>query len=87
MTITPNKESLMAIQSFETALVKLEKIVEEMESGELPLEKSLKKFEEGVALSRFCTEKLDEYEKKISLLLKDSNGHMKEQRIDAEFDG
>ncbi|MDX9785960.1 MAG: exodeoxyribonuclease VII small subunit [Desulfobacterales bacterium] len=77
----------MAIQSFETALVKLEKIVEEMESGELPLEKSLKKFEEGVALSRFCTEKLDEYEKKISLLLKDSNGHMKEQRIDAEFDG
>ena len=76
----------MAMQNFESALTRLEKIVEELESGELPLEKSLKKFEEGVALSRFCSEKLNEYEKKITLLLKDSNGNIKEQRIDAEFE-
>lgn len=76
----------MATQTFETALIKLEKIVEELESGELSLEKSLKKFEEGVALSRFCTEKLNEYEKTITLLLKDANGHMKEQRIDTQVE-
>lgn len=59
----------MAKKSFEESMEKLEKIVEELEAGELPLDKALKKFEEGVALSRFCFEKLDETEKKITALM------------------
>ena len=52
-------------QSFEKALEKLEKIVETLDSGELPLEKALEKFEEGMALSKLCEQKLDEIEKKL----------------------
>lgn len=60
----------MAKEKFEEALKKLEKIVREMESGDLTLEKSLKSFEEGVRLSRFCAKKLDEAERRIDILLK-----------------
>ena len=63
----------MAKQTFEKAIEKLEKIVQELESSDLPLEKAIKKFEEGVQLSKFCSEKLDETEKKITILLKDQN--------------
>ena len=60
----------MAKKSFEQAMEQLEKIVEELEAGDLPLEKAMQKFEEGMELSRFCTRKLDETEKKINLLLR-----------------
>lgn len=60
----------MAKEKFEEALKKLEDIVREMESGDLTLEKSLKSFEEGVRLSRFCAKKLDEAERRIDILLK-----------------
>lgn len=70
---------IMSKQSFENALKKLEQIVQEMESGDLPLEKALDKFEEGVKLSKFCFEKLDETEKRITLLLKDPSGKIVEQ--------
>ena len=63
----------MANQTFEKAMNKLEKIVQELESTDLPLEKAIKKFEEGVRLSKFCSEKLDETEKRITILLKDQN--------------
>ena len=63
----------MAHQTFEKAMNKLEKIVQELESTDLPLEKAIKKFEEGVQLSKFCSEKLDETEKRITILLKDQN--------------
>ncbi|MDH3358407.1 MAG: exodeoxyribonuclease VII small subunit [Desulfobacteraceae bacterium] len=63
----------MANQTFEKAMNKLEKIVQEIESTDLPLEKAIKKFEEGVRLSKFCSEKLDETEKRITILLKDQN--------------
>ena len=53
---------------------KFEKLVEELESGDLPLEKSLKKFEEGIAISRFCSRKLEEVEAKVNQLVKDSKG-------------
>ena len=66
----------MANQTFEKAMNKLEKIVQELESTDLPLEKAIKKFEEGVQLSKFCSEKLDETEKRISILLKDQNGRI-----------
>ena len=68
----------MAKKTFEDSLTQLESIVEALESGDLPLEKAIKTFEEGVRLSRFCFEKLDETEKKINLLLKDQNGNIRE---------
>lgn len=69
----------MAKQTFENAMKKLEQIVLDLESGDQPLEKALKKFEEGVQLSRFCFEKLDETEKKITILLKDQDGNLFEK--------
>ena len=69
----------MAKQTFEKAMEKLEKIVQELESSDLPLEKAIKKFEEGVQLSKFCSEKLNETEKKITILLKDQNGQVFEK--------
>jgi len=69
----------MAKKTFEDAMAQLESIVEALESGDLPLEKAIKTFEEGVRLSRFCFEKLDETEKKINLLLKDNNGTVREK--------
>ena len=69
----------MAKQTFEKAMNKLEKIVQELESTDLPLEKAIKKFEEGVQLSKFCSEKLDETEKRITILLKDQNDRVFEK--------
>ncbi|MBF0225291.1 MAG: exodeoxyribonuclease VII small subunit [Desulfobacterales bacterium] len=65
--------------NFEKALEQLEKIVLELESGDIALETALKKFEEGVELSKFCSKKLDETEKKITVLLKDQNGNVSEK--------
>ncbi len=62
-------------QTFEKAMKQLERIVEELESGTLSLEKSLKKFEEGMALSRYCNEKLEETERRITLLTADEEGN------------
>lgn len=56
--------------SFEDSLNKLEKIVEQMESGELKLEDSLKLFEEGMKLTKECNTRLNEIEKKVKQLLK-----------------
>lgn len=55
---------------FEKSLERLEKIVQEMEDGELPLEKMMQHFEEGMRLLRFCSHKLNEVEQKIEILLK-----------------
>jgi len=65
-------------QNFEKALEKLEKIVETLDSGELPLEKALEKFEEGMALSRLCEQKLEEIEKKITVLNRNARGGVEE---------
>jgi len=65
----------MAKEKFEDALSKLEKIVSKLEEGDLPLEESLKYFEEGIRLSRFCNQKLDEAEKRVEILLKDKEGN------------
>lgn len=54
---------------FEKNLKRLEEIVHKMEDGELPLEESLKLFEEGVRLSRDCNSKLTEAEQKVKILL------------------
>ena len=65
----------MASPNFEKALQQLEQIVHELESGDLPLEKALKKFEDGVRLSKLCADKLDETEKRVILLMQDSAGN------------
>jgi len=62
---------------FEDALQRLEEIVDRLETGELPLEDSLKVFEEGVALARRCSKYLEEAEKRIELLTKDDSGLLK----------
>ena len=59
---------------FEEALKKLESIVEQMESGELPLETMTARFEEGVRLVKTCQKRLEEAEVKISQLEKDAGG-------------
>ena len=61
--------------SFEKALEKLEVIVSELEEGELALDASLKKYEEGITMVRICQEKLEKARKKIDLLMKDENGN------------
>ena len=60
--------------TFEKAIKQLEQIVSEMEADDQPIEKALKKFEEGMKLAKFCSEKLDETEKKITVLMKRENG-------------
>ena len=72
----------MAKEKFEEALNKLEKIVSKMEKGDIPLEESLKFFEEGIRLSRLCNQKLDEAEKRVEVLLKDKEGVLKPQPFD-----
>jgi len=59
----------MAKQTFEESLEKLEQITREMENGDLSLESSLKKFDEGMRLADFCTKKLDEAQKRIDILV------------------
>ena len=72
----------MPKERFEDALNKLEKIVSKLEEGDIPLDESLKLFEEGIRLSRFCNQKLDEAEKKVEILLKGKNGILKPHPFD-----
>ena len=74
----------MAKTTFEQSMKKLEQIVQELESGDLPLEEAMQKFEEGIKLSRLCSEKLDETEKKITLLLQDQKGNVSEKLFISE---
>ena len=74
----------MAKKTFEQALKQLEQIVNELESGDIPLEKAIKKFEEGIALSKFCAEKLDESEKRITMLTQDAAGNVSDMPFTAE---
>ncbi|HUP66130.1 MAG TPA: exodeoxyribonuclease VII small subunit [Thermoanaerobaculia bacterium] len=59
---------------FEKSFQQLEKIVQRLEGEELSLDESLKLFEEGIRLSRFCHQKLEEVEQKIELILSDAKG-------------
>jgi exodeoxyribonuclease VII small subunit len=62
----------MAKKTFEQSINELEEIINTLESGDLSLEEAFKKFEKGVALSKLCSQKLDETEKKITILLQNS---------------
>jgi exodeoxyribonuclease VII small subunit len=64
----------MAQKNFETSMKRLEEIVHDLEKGDLPLEDSIKVFEEGMVLIKFCSEKLEEVEQKVTMLVKEGDG-------------
>jgi len=68
---------------FEAALGKLEQIVGKLEEGDLPLDDSLKMFEEGVKLARLCSGKLDDAQSKIEVLMKSEDGKSETAPFDA----
>lgn len=61
-------------KTFEASLEALEQIVRDLEQGDLPLEKSLELFEQGIRLSRECQERLSQAERRIEILLRDNQG-------------
>jgi exodeoxyribonuclease VII small subunit len=61
-------------KSFEASLEALERIVQQLEQGDLPLEKSLELFEQGIGLSRQCQDRLNQAERRIEILLRDNQG-------------
>ena len=74
----------MAENKFEDAMKRLEDIVEDLEGGELPLEDSLKAFEEGMKLLTFCSGRLDEVEKRVAVLVKESDGRYAKKPFDED---
>ena len=74
----------MTKKSFETSLKELEQIVEQLEAGDLPLERSLELFEQGVKLSRDCQQRLDEAERRVEVLLKNADGTFTKQPAEKE---
>ena len=64
----------MAGVKFEQAMARLETIVGELEKGDLPLDESLRIFEEGIRLSKNCLKVLEEAERKVEILVQDNNG-------------
>ena len=70
-------------KSFEEQISKLEKIVLELEKGELSLDDSVKKFEQGIKISKECNEILEKAEKKINILV-NQDGKIKEEKFDNE---
>jgi exodeoxyribonuclease VII small subunit len=69
-----NQEPKKEEPAFETAIGRLEQIVEQMESDKLPLEDLLVRYEEGIKLVKLCSEKLDAAEKKIEMIARDAGG-------------
>jgi exodeoxyribonuclease VII small subunit len=68
----------LKIKDFESALKSLEDIVIQLENGDLALDRSLELFEEGVRISRFCSAKLEEAERKVEMLMRGADGTIKE---------
>jgi exodeoxyribonuclease VII small subunit len=74
----------MAEIKFEEALKKLEKIVEELEQGDLSLDEALKKYQEGIELSRQCSARLENAKKKIDVLAKNKKGDFELKPLDED---
>ena len=70
--------------SFEEAMEKLEKVVGELENGKLSLDETLKKYEEGMKLSKYLNEILEKAEKEINVLTKGEDGNFTEEEFVAE---
>lgn len=74
----------MATVKFEEALSRLETIVAELERGELPLEDSMRIFEEGIKLSKVCLKMLDDAERRVEILVKDKDGRKRTRPLELE---
>ena len=70
--------------NLEKSLADLEALVEELENGDLPLDKAMKKFEEGIKLTRNCQTALQDAEQKVEILLKSAGGEETVQEFDAD---
>ena len=73
----------MAKENFEESMKKLETIVTELENGNLNLDESVKKFEEGMKIAKQCNNILEDAEKKITILLEE-DGELKEEKFESE---
>jgi exodeoxyribonuclease VII small subunit len=76
----------MGTVKFEDALARLETIVTELEKGDLPLDESLKIFEEGIKLSKTCLKMLDEAERKVEILIQDKEGKKRLRAYNGEVE-
>jgi len=76
----------MAAEKFENSLKRLEDAVNRLESGDLPLDESLKVFEEGIKHAAICSRKLNEAEKRVELLLKQRDGSFTREEFAVEED-
>jgi exodeoxyribonuclease VII small subunit len=74
----------MAEMKFEDGLKKLEKIVNDLEAGDIPLDEALEKYEEGIKLSRMCAKRLELAKKKVEILLKSEDGSVELKPFDEE---
>jgi len=72
----------MAEIKFEESLKKLEKIVDDLEKGDLSLDEALKKYQEGIELSRACSQRLESAKKKIEILVKNKKGDFELKPLD-----
>lgn len=70
--------------SFEEAINELEKTVNELEVEKLTLDESVKKFEKGMELSKYCNELLEKAEKDITILIEQSNGEIKSEKFEVD---
>jgi exodeoxyribonuclease VII small subunit len=77
----------MAEIKFEDALKKLEKIVEDLEKGDLSLDEALKKYQEGIELSRLCSQRLESAKKKIDILSKNKKGEYELRPLEDDNSG
>jgi exodeoxyribonuclease VII small subunit len=73
----------MATDKFEASLKKLEEIVKRLETGSLSLEDSLKAFEEGVRHAAFCSDRLEDAERRVEILLKQKDGSLKREPFES----
>jgi exodeoxyribonuclease VII small subunit len=73
----------MAKKNFEKALADLENIVQRLDENDLSLDEALSLFEEGIKLSRFCSQKLDAVENKVEILLKDDEGNIQKEPFES----
>jgi exodeoxyribonuclease VII small subunit len=77
MVPSEKKKAAVELLSIEEAMERLETLVREMETGQLPLEKLISSYEEGVKLASLCQEKLDAAAKKIQIIAKNASGQTK----------
>lgn len=74
----------MRVNTFESSMEELEKIVNELENEELTLDKAVEKFQKGIELSNYCNRLLEDAEKKITILIENVDGTVKEEKFELE---